>query len=147
MKIGIDSNDKDMYILLNKKLSDLSLNPVDCRITHNRIMGENLKKKIIICQNARIDMYIELNIKESISHDIIITTNLNDEGLENAENISSILSKEYFKDITITDGSKLYVVKNLNISSYLIDIRYSLNLDKQLVVDSLIDSMKKSCVI
>lgn len=147
MKIGIDSNDKDMYILLNKKLSDLSLNPVDCRITHNRIMGENLKKKIIICQNARIDMYIELNIKESISHDIIITTNLNDEGLENAENISSILSKEYFKDITITDGSKLYVVKNLNISSYLIDVRYSLNLDKQLVVDSLIDSMKKSCVI
>lgn len=144
MKIGIDSNDNEVYKLLSNILKKTEQCIVDCHVEEEPILGEALKKKNIICYNARIDVYIEINIKCNITHDIVITTDFKKDGIEEAENLCEKLSSCGYKDIMITDGSQLYMVKNTKCKSILIDIREKDNINRDEIINCIINALRSS---
>lgn len=138
MKYGIDIIDDYIRNLVTESLKKSGHIVIDCSNSMIPILGEALMKKVMLIDQTRVNIYIEINLSDEETHELRIVTGFKKTGMDLVEAFSEKLKESGFKDIILENGDKLYLVKNIDSPAFILAVKNGEQITKKEIADKII---------
>lgn len=141
MKYGVDILDSEIMSRIESNMRKLGHIIINLGEKNAPILGENLKIKVMMANQARIKLYLGVIYDNKMNHQVNVVTSFEKSGMLIVENFCNSLREQGFEDISIENNDKLYLIKNVNAPVLLMYINDDKVDDKKIIVDGIISGL------
>ena len=141
MKYGVDILDSEIMSRIESNMRKLGHIIINLGEKNAPILGENLKIKVMMANQARIKLYLGVIYDNKMNHQVNVVTSFEKSGMLIVENFCNSLREQGFEDISIENNDKLYLIKNVNAPVLLMYINDDNVDDKKIIVDGIISGL------
>ncbi|GFP75045.1 hypothetical protein [Clostridium fungisolvens] len=123
MKYGLDIENKVVSSYVNERLIKNRHSVVNFQEDSNKLFGEILFRKALLANQTRVDLYINIENKQTEVDLVDIYVSKSEGILNSLVQLRDKMKSIGFDEVNIRDGSSLYLCKKIKAPSVIIRIK------------------------